>query len=428
MNVLLVGSGGREHALAWKLAGSSLLTSLHIAPGNAGMAELGTCAADLDPADHAAVERYVRRFAIGLVLIGPEGPLVDGLADHLRAMEKGAPLVIGPGASGARLEGSKEFAKSFMERHRIPTARYGAFGTGEADAACAFLEGFRPPYVLKADGLAAGKGVLICTDRAEAEEEIRAMLDGDKFGAAGRRMVIEEFLDGIEMSAFCLTDGNAFRLLPSAKDYKRIGDGDTGPNTGGMGAVSPVPFAGPDFDDKVLNRVIIPTVKGLAKEGIPYCGFLFFGLMKVGNEPYVIEYNCRLGDPETEVILPRLRSDLLDVCVAAASGLLSEVDIDIDPRAAATVVLASEGYPATPVTGREVTGLDAAEALDRSHVFHAGTRLHRGRVVTSGGRVFACTGWGNTLPDALTAAYSAAHTVAFEGKYCRSDIGRDVVG
>jgi phosphoribosylamine--glycine ligase len=315
-----------------------------------------------------------------------------------------------------------------MERHRIPTARYGAFGTGEADAACAFLEGFRPPYVLKADGLAAGKGVLICTDRAEAEEEIRAMLDGDKFGAAGRRMVIEEFLDGIELSAFCLTDGNAFRLLPSAKDYKRIGDGDTGPNTGGMGAVSPVPFAGPDFDDKVLNRVIIPTVKGLAKEGIPYCGFLFFGLMKVGNEPYVIEYNCRLGDPETEVILPRLRSDLLDVCVAAASGLLSEVDIDIDPRAAATVVLASEGYPATPVTGREVTGLDAAEALDRSHVFHAGTRLHRGRVVTSGGRVFACTGWGNTLPDALTAAYSAAHTVAFEGKYCRSDIGRDVVG
>jgi phosphoribosylamine--glycine ligase len=428
MNVLLVGSGGREHALAWKLAGSSLLTSLHIAPGNAGMAELGTCAADLDPADHAAVERYVRRHDIGLVLIGPEGPLVAGLADHLRAMDKQAPLVIGPGAAGAQLEGSKEFAKSFMERHRIPTARYGAFGTGEADAACAFLEGFRPPYVLKADGLAAGKGVLICTDRAEAEEEIRAMLDGDKFGAAGRRMVIEEFLDGIELSAFCLTDGNAFRLLPSAKDYKRIGDGDTGPNTGGMGAVSPVPFAGPDFDDKVLNRVIIPTVKGLAKEGIPYCGFLFFGLMKVGNEPYVIEYNCRLGDPETEVILPRLRSDLLDVCVAAASGLLSEVDIDIDPRAAATVVLASEGYPATPVTGREVTGLDAAEALDRSHVFHAGTRLHRGRVVTSGGRVFACTGWGNTLPDALTAAYSAAHTVAFEGKYCRSDIGRDVVG
>ena len=427
MNVLLVGSGGREHAMAWKLAASSLLGSLHIAPGNAGMAALGTCVPDLDPADAGAVERYVRRHDIGLVLIGPEGPLVAGLADHLRAMDKQAPLVIGPGAAGAQLEGSKEFAKSFMERHRIPTARYGAFGTGESTAACAFLDGFRPPYVLKADGLAAGKGVLICSDRTEAEAEIRAMLDGDKFGAAGRRMVIEEFLDGIELSTFCITDGSTYRMLPSAKDYKRIGDGDAGPNTGGMGAVSPVPFASPEFDDKVLNRIVIPTIKGLAKEGIPYCGFIFFGLMKVGHEPYVIEYNCRLGDPETEAILPRLRSDLLDVCISAASGLLSEVDVDIDPRAAATVVLASEGYPDSPITGREVTGLDAATSRDRSLIFHAGTRLQRGKTMTSGGRVFACTGLANTLTDALTEAYAAASTVTFEGKYHRTDIGRDVL-
>ena len=413
--------------MAWKLAASSLLGSLHIAPGNAGMAALGTCVPDLDPADAGAVERYVRRHDIGLVLIGPEGPLVAGLADHLRAMDNQAPLVIGPGAAGAQLEGSKEFAKSFMERHRIPTARYGAFGTGESTAACAFLDGFRPPYVLKADGLAAGKGVLICSDRAEAEAEIRAMLDGDKFGAAGRRMVIEEFLDGIELSTFCITDGSTYRMLPSAKDYKRIGDGDTGPNTGGMGAVSPVPFASPEFDDKVLNRIVIPTIKGLAKEGIPYCGFIFFGLMKVGHEPYVIEYNCRLGDPETEAILPRLRSDLLDVCISAASGLLSEVDVDIDPRAAATVVLASEGYPDSPITGREVTGLDAAASRDRSLIFHAGTRLQRGKTMTSGGRVFACTGLANTLTDALTEAYAAASTVTFEGKYQRTDIGRDVL-
>ena len=427
MNVLLVGSGGREHAMAWKLAASSLLTSLHIAPGNAGMGSVGTCVPDLDPSDHAAVERYVRRHGIGLVVIGPEGPLVAGLADHLRGLDKQAPLVIGPGAAGARLEGSKEFAKSFMERHRIPTARYRAFGSGESDAACAFLDGFRPPYVLKADGLAAGKGVLICTERSEAEAEIRAMLDGDKFGAAGRRMVIEEFLDGIELSAFCITDGSTFRMLPSAKDYKRIGDGDTGPNTGGMGAVSPVPFAGPEFDDKVLNRVVIPTIKGLAKDGIPYCGFIFFGLMKVGQEPYVIEYNCRLGDPETEVLLPRLRSDLLDVCIAAASGLLSEVDIDIDTRAAATVVLASEGYPDAPVTGREVSGLQDATTRDRAVLFHAGTRLLRGRTVTSGGRVFACTGLGNTLSDALAEAYATAAAVTFEGKYHRTDIGQDVL-
>lgn len=391
------------------------------------MGSVGTCVPDLDPSDHAAVERYVRRHGIGLVVIGPEGPLVAGLADHLRGLDKQAPLVIGPGAAGARLEGSKEFAKSFMERHRIPTARYRAFGSGESDAACAFLDGFRPPYVLKADGLAAGKGVLICTERSEAEAEIRAMLDGDKFGAAGRRMVIEEFLDGIELSAFCITDGSTFRMLPSAKDYKRIGDGDTGPNTGGMGAVSPVPFAGPEFDDKVLNRVVIPTIKGLAKDGIPYCGFIFFGLMKVGQEPYVIEYNCRLGDPETEVLLPRLRSDLLDVCIAAASGLLSEVDIDIDTRAAATVVLASEGYPDAPVTGREVSGLQDATTRDRAVLFHAGTRLLRGRTVTSGGRVFACTGLGNTLSDALAEAYATAAAVTFEGKYHRTDIGQDVL-
>jgi len=392
------------------------------------MAGVGTCVPELDPADASAVERYVRKHDIGLVLIGPEGPLVAGLADRLRAMEKQAPLVIGPGAAGAQLEGSKEFAKSFMERHRIPTARYGAFGSGESAAACAFLDGFKPPYVLKADGLAAGKGVLICAERAEAEAEIRAMLDGGKFGAAGQRMVIEEFLNGIELSTFCITDGTTFRMLPAAKDYKRIGDGDTGPNTGGMGAVSPVPFAGPEFDDKVLNRVVIPTIKGLAKEGIPYCGFVFFGLMKVGNEPYVIEYNCRLGDPETEAILPRLRSDLLDVCIATASGLLSEVDVDIDPRAAATVVLASEGYPDAPVTGREITGLEKAADRDRSLVFHAGTRLQRSRILTSGGRVLACTGLGNTLSDAVAEAYATAATIQFEGKYQRTDIGQDVLG
>jgi phosphoribosylamine--glycine ligase len=424
MNVLLLGSGGREHAMAWKLAQSSLLTQLHIAPGNAGMEGLGILS-DLDALDFSAVERYVKKHQIHLVVVGPEAPLVAGLADHLRSMDP-APGVIGPGKDGAQLEGSKAFSKAFMRRQNIPTARYGSFGAGETDAALNFLNEFSPPYVIKADGLAAGKGVVIVDDLDQARTTVREMLSGRAFGAAGERVVIEEFLDGIEVSMFCLTDGHTFQMLPSAKDYKRVGIGDTGPNTGGMGAISPVPFVSPEFQEKALNQIIIPTIKGLEKEGIPYVGFLFFGLIKVGSDPFVIEYNCRLGDPETEVLMPRIKSDLLDLLDSAASGMLSESDIEIDPRAAATVVVASGGYPGTFEKGLEISGLDHHPDVE-GQIFHAGTRLMRKKFVTHGGRVLACTGWGDRLSTAVSNARTLADGVAFEGAFHRTDIGQDVL-
>ena len=425
MNVLLIGSGGREHALAWKLHQSSLLTSLHIAPGNAGMAGLGTLA-ELDPMDFAAVERYVKRHDIQQVVVGPEAPLVAGLADHLLDSDKVDVQVVGPRAAGAQLEGSKEFAKQFMKRHNIPTARYGSFTGEQLDAAIAFLDEFEAPYVLKADGLAAGKGVIITSSREEAEATLKDMLSGSSFGDAGRRVVIEEFLDGIEVSMFCVTDGHNFKMLPSAKDYKRVGEGDSGPNTGGMGAISPVPFVSPEFQEKAMNQIIIPTIKGLEKDGIPYCGFVFFGLIKVGGDPFVIEYNCRLGDPETEVILPRVQSDLLHVFDSLCTGMLTEVDVVIEERAASTVILASGGYPGSYDKGMEIEGLDAVDGID-GLVFHAGTKEVRRKVLSNGGRVLALTGFGYDLESALKNSYQLASRVGFEGGFCRKDIGADVM-
>jgi phosphoribosylamine--glycine ligase len=425
MKVLLLGSGGREHAIAWKLIESSMLGELHIAPGNAGMETLRpvkpVMAPNLDPMDIPAVQRYVKRHDITLVVVGPEAPLVAGLAD---ALEADGIAVIGPGAKGAQLEGSKDFAKAFMARHNIPTAAYKTFTASEIDDAIAFLDTFKAPYVLKADGLAAGKGVVIAADKAEAEATLRDMLLDKRFGDASSRVVIEEFLDGIEVSMFAITDGTSFHLLPSAKDYKRVGEGDTGPNTGGMGAISPVPFVTPEFQEKALNQIIIPTIKGLQSDGIPYKGFIFFGLMKVGGDPYVIEYNCRLGDPETEVIIPRIKSDLLHLFDSLATGLLSEYDLVIDERAASTVILASEGYPGDYEKGREILGADLETR--RGMIFHAGTKVFRNKLVTNGGRVMALTGWGTTLDSALSSSYGLAEKVTFEGAFFRKDIGGDV--
>lgn len=425
MNVLLIGSGGREHALAWKLHQSSFLTSLHIAPGNAGMAGLGTLA-ELDPMDFPAVERYVKRNDIHQVVVGPEAPLVAGLADFLLDSEKVDVQVVGPRAAGAALEGSKDFAKQFMKRHNIPTARYGTFSGDQLAEAVAFLDEFSAPYVLKADGLAAGKGVIITESRGEAENTLRDMLSGESFGDAGRRVVIEEFLDGIEVSMFCITDGRNFKMLPSAKDYKRVGEGDTGPNTGGMGAISPVPFVGPEFLEKAMNQIVIPTIKGLEKDGIPYCGFVFFGLIKVGGDPFVIEYNCRLGDPETEVILPRVQTDVLHLFDSLCTGMLSEVDMAIDERAASTVILAAGGYPGAYEKGMEIEGLDAVGGID-GMVFHAGTKEVRRKVMTNGGRVLALTGFGSDLDAALKNSYQLAARIGFQGGFCRNDIGSDVL-
>lgn len=427
MKVLLLGSGGREHAIAWKLVQSSMLTELHVAPGNAGIEQLKPvqpiCVPTLDPMDFAAVKRYVKKNEITMVIVGPEAPLVAGVADFFKDMPEVA--VIGPSAAGSQLEGSKDFAKEFMARHNIPTAAYKTFTAAEINEAIAFLDTFKAPYVLKADGLAAGKGVVIAADKTEAEATLRDMLLDKKFGDASARVVIEEFLDGIEVSMFAITDGTSFHLLPSAKDYKRVGEGDAGPNTGGMGAISPVPFVSPEFQEKALNQIIIPTIKGLNADGLDYKGFLFFGLMKVGGDPYVIEYNCRLGDPETEVILPRVKSDLLHLFDSLATGLLSEYDMEIDERAASTVILASAGYPESYEKGKEISGSDAASR--RGFVFHAGTKAHRNKIVTNGGRVLALTGWGNTLEDALRSSYDLVDKVTFEGAFCRRDIGKDVL-
>lgn len=423
MNVLVLGSGGREHAFGWKIKQSPLAGQLFFAPGNAGTAELGTNLS-VDPNDFETVKKTVLDNNIRLVVVGPEEPLVRGIIDSFAADEtmKGV-TIIGPSQKGAQLEGSKDFAKQFMQRHNIPTAGYLSVTASNVAHGKAFMKTLKAPYVLKADGLAAGKGVLIIDDYNEACLELDNMLSG-KFGAAGNTVVIEEFLSGIELSVFVLTDGKNYVVLPEAKDYKRIGEGDTGLNTGGMGAVSPVPFADAAFMQKIEDRIIRPTVNGLAKENIPYKGFIFLGLIKVNNEPYVIEYNVRMGDPETEVVMPRLTSDLLELLMAAGKGTLGQQKCDVDPRTAVTMVMVSGGYPGSYQKGIKVTGVNSA---DKSIVFHAGTTLNNGETVTAGGRVFAVTSFGSSIEEARQQSLNNVQKINFDGKYFRKDIGFDLM-
>lgn len=423
MNILVIGSGGRECTFAWKLAQSANCDSLYIAPGNAGTSDYGENVS-IDPNDFDEVKKLVLEKGVELVVVGPEDPLVRGIHDFFLADEqlKEVP-VIGPQQLGAQLEGSKEFAKEFMERHGIPTAKYQSFTEESLERGLDFLGSMNPPYVLKADGLAAGKGVLILEDLEEARHELREMLGNKKFGAASSKVVIEEFLDGIEMSSFVLTDGEDYVVLPNAKDYKRIGEGDRGLNTGGMGAVSPVPFADKEFLDKVENRIIKPTVEGLKKDGIPYVGFIFIGLIKVGNDPFVIEYNVRMGDPETEVVLPRIKTDLVDLFDAVSKRKLGNLRLELDDRSAATVMLVSGGYPGSYEKGKEIAGLD--EVKD-SLVFHAGTKEDQGKVVTSGGRVLAITSYGKDFREALKTSYNNIDRICFDKMNFRRDIGFDL--
>ena len=423
-NVLLIGSGGREHAIAWKLSQSPLLNHLFIAPGNAGTAGTGTNVA-ISGNDFEGIKTFVLQNHIHLVVVGPEEPLVRGIHDFFLSDTalKHIP-VIGPQKSGAELEGSKDFAKQFMIRHGIPTGAYQTFTQNTLAEGIAFLKTLNPPYVLKADGLAAGKGVVICKTLGEAENELTDMLAGQKFGKASERVVIEEFLDGIELSAFALTNGHQYIVLPEAKDYKRIGVGDTGLNTGGMGSISPVPFAGREFMQKVEDRVIKPTVEGLKKDGIPYQGFLFFGLMNVKGDPFVIEYNVRLGDPETESLMPRIKSDLLDIFIHTVKGKLNEITLETDPRTAACVMLVSGGYPGEYAKGKTISGF---EKIDKSLVFHAGTDNQDGNVVTAGGRVIAVTTLDRDIKTAISTSMESASKISFENSYFRSDIGKDLV-
>ncbi len=425
LNILLIGSGGRENAIAWKLKQSPKLSSLFIAPGNAGTAQLGKNV-PLDPNNHEEVCNFIVDNNIDMVVVGPEEPLVRGLHDAILADCRTAKVpVIGPQAHGAELEGSKDFAKAFMVRHNIPTARYRSFTNANAAEGEAFLEELRPPYVLKADGLAAGKGVLIIDNLDEAKKELRAMLGG-MFGLASATVVIEEFLSGVELSVFVLTDGKGYVILPEAKDYKRIRDNDEGPNTGGMGAVSPVPFADAEFMKKVEDRIVRPTVEGLQKDGIPYKGFIFLGLMNCDGEPQVIEYNVRMGDPETEVVMPRLQSDLVDLFIATAEGRLSEETVKIDPRVCTTVMLVSGGYPGSYKKGVPMTGF--ANADSDSILFHAGTKqMPDGSVVTNGGRVLSVSSLASSIEDALKASYRNAEKIEFADRFFRRDIGQDMI-
>lgn len=424
MRVLLLGSGGREHALAWKMAKSSILEELFIAPGNAGTKNHGKNV-NLSPTDFEAIKTFVLENNVDTVVVGPEAPLVEGIADFFEADEEIKHIgVVGPNKEASQLEGSKDFSKKFMKRHNIPTAKYATFTKETLNDGYAFLETMKAPYVLKADGLAAGKGVLIIEDLKEAKAELKNMLADAKFGDASSRVVIEEFLSGVELSCFVITDGDSYKILPEAKDYKRIGEGDTGLNTGGMGAVSPVPFANPTFLDKIENQIIIPTIKGLKAENITYKGFIFFGLINVRNEPYVIEYNCRMGDPETEVVIPRLKSDLLDLFEGVTTGTLSERDVQFDPRSASTVMMVSGGYPEAYEKGKQVFGLND---VNESIVFHAGTKSDGPAVLTSGGRVLAATSYGKDLAGALKKSYESLEKVQFDGAYFRKDIGKDVL-
>lgn len=424
MNILLLGSGGREAALAWKISQSPLCGQLYIAPGNGGTGAFGTNL-PASPLDFDAIGRIIAEKAIDMVVVGNEDPLVAGIVDHFRAIDPEKPLFVGPSQAGAMLEASKDHAKQFMARHGIPTAAYRTFTPETIEEGYAFLESLKPPYVLKADGLAAGKGVIIPETLDEAKKTLAEMLAG-KFGKSSARVVIEQFLKGIECSVFALTDGHGgYRLLPVAKDYKRIGEGDTGLNTGGMGAVSPVVFADETFMRKVEDRIVRPTVEGLLEEGTDYRGFIFFGLIDVEGEPMVIEYNVRMGDPETEVVMLRVASDLVELMAAAAKGDLGTLKLDIDPRAAATVMAVSGGYPESYPKGKEIEGVP--EPSERTVVFHAGTRLDGPVLVTSGGRVLAVSSYGVTPAEALAASYATLDTIRFDGMYFRRDIGQDLL-
>jgi len=425
MNVLILGSGGREHALAKKISESPNCEKVFVAPGNGGTGNVAENL-DIEINDFYSVAEAIAEHKIDMLVVGPEAPLVEGIREYFEGADEFRNLkIIGPGKEGAMLEGSKDFAKEFMKRHGIPTAPYATFQRGQVNEAQDFIEKTSAPYVLKADGLAGGKGVLILHEKEQAHHEIKLMLDDGKFGAASEKVVIENFLDGIEMSAFALTDGKNYLMLPSAKDYKRIGEGDTGLNTGGMGAVSPVPFANAELLKKIEDRIVAPTVLGLERDKIPYIGFLFFGLMIVDGDPYVIEYNVRMGDPETEVVLPRIKSDLLSHLNSAAKQTLDQERVVEDARITTTVMLVSEGYPGSYEKGKQIKV--EGEIAENEILFHAGTKIESGILKTSGGRVMACSAFGNDLQSALDKSYDLAERVHFEGKNLRRDIGQDLL-
>jgi phosphoribosylamine---glycine ligase len=423
MTILLLGSGGREHALAWKMLQSSKCSKLFVAPGNAGTDQIATNVS-LNILDFEAIKTFALAEKVAMVVVGPEDPLVQGIYDFFKNDEDLNHIpVIGPSKVGAQLEGSKEFAKKFLIKHKIPTAAYDSFTKDTVEKGCRFLETLQPPYVLKADGLAAGKGVLIIQDLEEAKTELRNMLVHQKFGSASAKVVIEEFLDGIELSCFVLTDGKNYKILPTAKDYKRIGEGDTGLNTGGMGAVSPVPFADAVLLEKIETRIVKPTIAGFQSDGIEYKGFVFIGLINVKGEPIVIEYNVRMGDPETEVVIPRLKSDLVELFQAVGNQTLNEVTIEIDERSATTIMVVSGGYPEEYGKGFEISGL---ENIEDSIVFHAGTIVKDGKVVTNGGRVIAVTSFGESFREAIKKSYQNIDKLHFDKMYFRKDIGFDL--
>jgi len=423
MTILILGSGGREHTFAWKIAQSPLCETLYVAPGNSGTAQIATNI-EIKVTDFKAIKDLVISKKIDMVVVGPEDPLVLGIHDYfLNDDDLKHVSVIGPQKAAAELEGSKEFAKEFLYRHNIPTAAYKSFNKNNVEEGYKFLETLNPPYVLKADGLAAGKGVLILNDLNEAKSELKNMLINAKFGEASTKVVIEEFLDGIELSCFVLTDGKNYKILPTAKDYKRIGEGDTGLNTGGMGAVSPVPFATDEFLTKIEERIVKPTIIGLQKDNLPYKGFVFIGLIKVGNDPKVIEYNVRMGDPETEVVLPRLKNDLVEIFQAISNQTLDKINIEIDQRTATTVMLVSGGYPEAYEKGKEIKGIDS---IKDSIPFHAGAVLKDGKVITSGGRVMAITSYGNTYQEAIKKSYQNIEKLHFDKMNYRKDIGFDL--
>jgi phosphoribosylamine--glycine ligase len=424
MNILILGAGGREHALAWKLAQSTSLTKLFVAPGNAGTA-VNAKNIPIGVNDFEGIKTFVLQEKVNMVVVGPEDPLVHGIHDFFLEDPQLTNIpIIGPQKAAAALEGSKQFAKEFMMRHTIPTAQYKSFTKDTLADGIQFLEEIKPPYVLKADGLAAGKGVVILNELKAAKAELTAMLQNAKFGAASHTVVIEEFLKGIELSVFVLTDGTHYKILPTAKDYKRIGEGDTGLNTGGMGAISPVPFADSAFMQKIEDGIVKPTINGLKKDGLPYKGFIFIGLIKVNGEPKVIEYNVRMGDPETEAVIPRIKNDLVEVFKAVASGNLDEIVLDIDERAAATVMMVSGGYPEAYEKGKEISGI---ENVGDSIVFHAGTKTNdKGKIVTNGGRVLAITSFGTDFRDALEKSYKSMSNITFEDMHYRKDLGFDL--